>query len=696
MQSIVSKGKNIKEAIKLGLELMELKKNEVSIEIQQQETRGLMGIGGKEAIVKLTRVRNESEQHGSHSKDKYSHQSIEEVIDNELDSDEHVKLEKQTSYHSTNNVDISLQEEVQKEKVWVENGQLYVKDSPTQYPTVSIGKHINIIQNDEAIQQGTIIVSENDHIKIKCDHDERETKWKVSIDQKKLEVTIEIEPGYKINRIVQDVQPAQHIKLVAEEHKEIVNTLSYEDIFKKMESLHVKYGFEQAEILKAIETTELGIFVIAKGKKATPGENGKIELKVDVDTKNGLIENEVGEIDFRESKMIPTVDQGKVVAVIHPPIPGNPGVTVTNEPLPAKQTHPIALKIGKGVTQVDDKIVATESGRPVIEQRGMLVSASIMPKLVHRDPVNLSSGNIHFNGDVEVLGEIEETMIVEAGGDIVVHKSVHSATLTSLKSLIVKGNVIGSELSAGKNNMLVAELGHLLGIMKKKLDSMIAVINQITQSTAFKSNDLASNGIQPLIHILLEKKFQDFVPLIKKYVGVTNGGEQYLEGDSWRRVSVHLTNIFLSLSNQVTTVAHLHQLSQQMEELYEFSQTPIEPDSYITVSDTLNSHLYSSGDITIIGQGSINSKVHAGGELRITGVLRGGEVYGRMGVNINEVGSDMGTKTIISVPYDQSIHITKALEDTVLKIGNVKHVLKEVTYDLKAKLDKDGRMKFEM
>ena len=89
----------------------------------------------------------------------------------------------------------------------------------------------------------------------------------------------------------------------------------------------------------------------------------KVNTKVEV----GLKEKEDGRIDFRELKAIPYVDKGKVIGIIHPPIFGKLGYTVTNEPIPAKQTFPLTVQAGKGIAVIEDKIIAKESGRPKIE-----------------------------------------------------------------------------------------------------------------------------------------------------------------------------------------------------------------------------------------------------------------------------------------------------------------------------------------
>ena len=54
MRSIESSGKSVDEAIFRGLEQLQISLDEVDIEIIQNETKGVFGIGAKPAVVKLT------------------------------------------------------------------------------------------------------------------------------------------------------------------------------------------------------------------------------------------------------------------------------------------------------------------------------------------------------------------------------------------------------------------------------------------------------------------------------------------------------------------------------------------------------------------------------------------------------------------------------------------------------------------
>ena len=693
MQRIVSKGKDINEAIQLGLQIMESTKKEVDIEILQYESKGFMGIGSKEAIVKLTKVETIAPSTSIDNKNVVGELDLIEKFINTPD----IEIENLPTRSLEMNMDelvkqVETDDGLLEGKVWVKNGQLYCKSSPNHFPLVTVNDGIKLYKNNQLVKEKTTIISEKDFYEIKINNEEKATTWNVAMDQHKLEVHLHVEPGYKMIRSIPDIKPNHHIELIIEEKKEIHNSLNYNEIVQKLESLRVKHGFNQDQIIKALEVTEPSTFEIATGIKAKPGKDGWVELKVNMDASVGPKEIEDGRVDFREIKTIPAIERGKVIAIVHPPIPGQIGYTVTNEPLPAKQTLPIIIKADKGVMVVDDKIVATESGRPKLEQRGQLLKVSIIHKLTHNGNVDLSSGNIRFMGDVEIVGEVGERMVVEAEGDISVHKTVNMASLTASGAIVTFGNVMGSALSAGKNNMLIVELGHLIGIINQDVEKIIELIKQLTISPAFKSSDFSRGGLQPLIRILLEKRFKSFPPLAKKYVEIVRRGEAYLADDVWREVGVSLTHLFLSLTNEVTSLERIIHLSQKMKELYEFSKTPVEPDSYITIPNALNSRLYCSGNVLILGQGSINTKIHAGGALKVSGIIRGGEVYGRLGVEINEVGSESGTSTVIAVPNDQIIQINKVLEGTIIKIGNIKHTFTNTRYKVNARLNEDGRL----
>ncbi|SHM90499.1 flagellar assembly protein A [Gracilibacillus kekensis] len=686
MNQFISKGKSVEEAIDKGLKLMQISKQEVDIEILQYDTDGFMGIGKKEAIVKLSK----SEQQNTNDKGTQEIADLDKLVENAIN---------ETSELESIEIEALKEPSPEDEKegtAWITNNQLFIKSANNKYATASISEKVWLYKNGQLINKKAILLSEDDEYKIDYEQfTEKSMSWKISIIKSGLEAILDVYPGEKVSYTLQDTPPSEHIKIVLKSQTEIINTLSRQDIIKELENQNITFGLNEMAIEHAIETEEEGRFVIAQGKEAKHGLDGELEVRVDINAENGLVEDEKGNINFKDANIIPNVEVGTIMAILHPPIPGLPGRSVLDEEIPTKKTHELRLVSGKGVDLIEDKIIATESGRPVIEQRGRTVKAMIMSKLVHDGNVNIESGNIRFSGDIEILGEVEENMIVEAGGDIYIHRSISESNITASKSLTAKGNVTNSSLTAGKHHLLVIELGHLLAILEKQLEKMLVIIEQLTSSKAYNSQELKMKGLQPLIILLSEKKFKDFKNTASKYVDIVEKADAYIEEPEWKKVGHDLKTMFLTLSNETITIEKLAILKDLMLELANTTESDVEPNSYITISDTTNSKIYSSGNVNIIGKGCINTKVHSGGQLKVDGILRGGEVYGRLGVKVNEAGAISGTKTLISTASDRSIIIMRAYEGTILRIGDAVRQLFQEEKFIKAKLDENGQIIFE-
>ncbi|MFD1737886.1 flagellar assembly protein A [Bacillus salitolerans] len=683
MQTIVAKGKDVQDAIIIGLNTLGVNKDEVDIEIIQSNEKGFLGLGTKKAVVKLTI------QKGQENRSNNSHDSSQQILN---DGDKPREEDLTKVLQPQEKVDDSIH--TLEGKVWVKDGRLYCRDSPTRFPLVTIQEGLRLMKNGQSITEETTIVSEAHHYEIEVDSlEERETKWSIKIDKQGLIVLLTVEPGYTITRSLQDVVPDYHIDVKVDEKKEIINSLTQHDVINELKSLGINEGYDIEEIIKATSVEEPSTFEIATGKSPTDGNDGWIEYLVNLQGNNEFLEKEDGRIDYKEVQTFPAVDRGAVIGIIHRPIPGESGYTVQNELIPAPKVYPVIVRPGNGIIIEENKIVATASGRPQVEQRGKLITVAVKPKLVHQGNVDLESGNIRFIGDVEIVGEVNN-MVVEAEGEINVHKLVNKAILTTSGSIITYGNIVGSEISAGKNNMLQVELGHLLGSLYQQTEKLLKVVNELMLSPAFKSSDLSNGGLKPLIRILLEKKFQSFPSIAKKYVEVVRKGETYLD-EEWKEVAISLNHLFLSLTNEVISIERIEQLSQKMKKLNEESDSPIDQDSFITVPNVLKSKIYCSGNVLIVGKSCTHSTIHAGGSLKVKGALRGGEVYGRLGVDINEVGAESGVTTLISVPSDQTIKINKAMEGTTIKIGKSKYTFQDVTYEVVAYLDNEGNIAFK-
>jgi uncharacterized protein len=688
-QSILSKGKDIRQAIDLGLTILSASLNEVSIEIIQQESKGFLKVGSKPAIVKLTKNPNSTDVPNETKID------FEELINPLYHSEELIDPIKEEVNNDFLEDTIENIEPINNDgKVWVRDNKIYGKPTDFHYPTITVGKGVQLYKNGDLVS-GTTILTNEDDFNIELVTEIVETKWNIRLDENKMNTILTVVPGNTKSYQLKDVKPDYHVDLVAKEIITVENNLEYKMILEELEKLKVSCELNHSEIMKAVNTNLQGEYIIATGKLPYEGENGKVELLIDIDKKNELIEKSDGTVDFRETKQLPTVQKGQVIATISPPTSGVVGVTVTNEIVQPKQTYPIVVQPGPGIIIIENgtKIVATETGRPEIIQKGLLVKVSIIPKLVHNGDVNLVSGNIRFKGDIDIIGNIEEGMVVESEGVIKVTKNVNMATVSSNHSIIIHQNSIGSTLTAGKQNIYVSELLHTLKVLYEQMKDMNASMRQIVSLPAFKTTDYQKCGLLPLIRLLLEKRFSSIKTYVNQYLLICNQGKGYLE-DEWFLLNEDLRLLFTStIPNDTHSLKFIDGLLKKIETMIDRYSNHKDSAS-ITLRYALNSTIFSEGDVYIEGQGCYNSKIHAGGSLRIKGTLRGGEVYARKGAIINEVGSKSRTKTKIIVPYDQRISVDLVREGTIVQIGKVQYTFTQDQSKVLIQLDKEDKLLF--
>lgn len=165
--------------------------------------------------------------------------------------------------------------------------------------------------------------------------------------------------------------------------------------------------------------------------------------------------------------------------IIHSPTSGRPGYTATNELLPAAKTVPSLVQPKKGHMIVKNKVIATSSGRPTFFYKGNCVTISILPTLFHTGNVNGSSGNIHFRGDVEIEGEVEAGIRVEAEGNILVEQALNKATMSASRAVITHKNILNSDIFAGVHTMLIVKLGQMLQTIHLNIEKLSVLLKQL-------------------------------------------------------------------------------------------------------------------------------------------------------------------------------------------------------------------------
>lgn len=225
--------------------------------------------------------------------------------------------------------------------------------------------------------------------------------------------------------------------------------LSAKAILNAAQESGVKKGFSKEELIKLAQIAAkepAGSIVsleIASGKTAINGKDARIKTLVQSAQERILQpkEREDGSVDMRDLGDIICVKVGDPLAQKIPLTQGVQGYTVTATPLTPEPGSDIEITVGEGTSlspKNNNVLISKLVGLPKIIENGMEVDEVYKIK-----NVDVSTGNIQFEGSVIIEGDVCEGMKVSASGDITVAGFVESAILEAGGDITISGGIIG-------------------------------------------------------------------------------------------------------------------------------------------------------------------------------------------------------------------------------------------------------------
>lgn len=214
-----------------------------------------------------------------------------------------------------------------------------------------------------------------------------------------------------------------------------------DDVRRALADAGVVFGINETALIGACELGECSGFLVASGVLAQDGTDADFEVMVAqvVDRTPKLDEH--GLIDYRELGAITVVQSGAPLMRRIPATPGVPGYTTLGHVLTprAGQDKPFTAQLAGAELASDDPnlLQAAVTGQPIVVPGGVIVEP-----ILRVAEVNMASGNIHFDGTVEVLGEVIQGMKVQASGDIWVKGMVDGGLLEAGGNIHIEGGVI--------------------------------------------------------------------------------------------------------------------------------------------------------------------------------------------------------------------------------------------------------------
>lgn len=194
--------------------------------------------------------------------------------------------------------------------------------------------------------------------------------------------------------------------------------------------------------------------IVARGREPLAGIDGYLQFHFDrsnLKPKPKIMED--GSVNFKQLDKYRLCNRGDVLVTTVMPREGSPGTDVFGKPvMPAKPKEAVAIPMGKGTVMSDDglHLIADESGQLLILEGKINIS----PQLEIDGNVDNSTGNIEFNGQVTIRGNVTSGFTVKAKGTIEVTGVCEAATLISEKGSIVLG---GGAQGGGKAILTAAQ-----------------------------------------------------------------------------------------------------------------------------------------------------------------------------------------------------------------------------------------------
>ncbi len=216
--------------------------------------------------------------------------------------------------------------------------------------------------------------------------------------------------------------------------------------------------------------------VIAEGKQPGPPVDGRIEWAADFFKSGFVVDEETGALNYRKPAAERNVTTGQLMAMVHPPQPGEDGIDVFGNRVPGKRGRPALLRAGANVRQEGECHYALRDGR--IQWNGKALSVDEV--LVIRGDVGLKSGDIDHRGTVLISGDVGPDSVVRASGDIEIEGTVEQADIEAGGNLVIRGGIMGR----GRDKIYVEGFIHAKFILDSELEAGhdILVDREIVQS----------------------------------------------------------------------------------------------------------------------------------------------------------------------------------------------------------------------
>ncbi len=229
-------------------------------------------------------------------------------------------------------------------------------------------------------------------------------------------------------------------------------TLSLEELVKDLRFRKIVFGIQVQNLQEFFAEREYcKDIVVAKGKEVIQGKDAYIEYAFNTDNHVRPTIRDDGSVDFFNLNTISHCQAGQVLARIIPEVRGQSGRNIMGVELEPREVKPTLFHFGRNIEVSEDNLslISKVNGHVTLVDGKVFVS-----DILEVENVDNSTGNIEFEGSVQINGNVISNFTVCAKGNVIVNGVVEGATVIAGGDIVIARGMNGmgkGRLEAGGN-----------------------------------------------------------------------------------------------------------------------------------------------------------------------------------------------------------------------------------------------------
>ncbi|CAN2039695.1 putative DUF342 domain-containing protein [Candidatus Magnetomoraceae bacterium gMMP-15] len=347
-------------------------------------------------------------------------------------------------------------------------------------------------------KQRNIVLSHQKKLKLESMYEKKQSKEEKESFSETDESAVSLMNDYLEITISKDLLEAH---ILVKKKLPIITTV--DDIKNFVRDKGIQYGMVDDSVIADYIMDEFHHtqpWRIAKGKTSSPPVHNKIKYYFDTDPLNINLIKSGSAFEFAENKEISSIKKGDLVAEKIPGVKGKAGISIFGELIEAEKPLNVKISCGKGAKLSTDKnqAVAAIDGIPYISFQNKIY---VLPKEEIRGDISIKTGDVYFDGELNVLGTVGTGFKVRAGR--LVSREIMKAKISTDSDIVVSGGIIGATIKTNGNvkarfikGAKIEALGDVV-VQREVIDSNIESGGEciIQKGMILSSQILAYNGL---------------------------------------------------------------------------------------------------------------------------------------------------------------------------------------------------------